>query len=184
MKVTSQQVKELQRRVDVTYEEAERILLKVGGDIDKAEHHFNRKRRSGLSKVMDEAGRIYRELITYFLKITRKDKTVLDLPLIIVVGLFLIMTVDSKIWVSIVGIGIILISESTVNIYKVEKEEERIIKNDPIADEAPMAPKASEEQPASASVEGMSTETVNDDNSNEPAKKDNDDDYYEITIEK
>ena len=127
MKVTGDMVRDLQQRVDVTYEEAERVLRRTRGDVDEAEILIKRRQESRLNRLTEEGGRIYRELLTYYVKIIRKGKTLVDLPLMILVGLFLIMTTDSKIWVGVVSIGVILISESTLSIYRIEKKDSRII---------------------------------------------------------
>ena len=177
MKVTSQMVKELQKRIDVTYEEAERILLRTNGNVDRAEEILRKQQNSGLSRLMDEVGRIYKELLTYYLKVTRNDKTILDIPLVVIIGLYLIMTVDSKIWVGIVSIGIILISESTLNIYRVTKEEERIVRTDVKSKDTAntdIEEPLSVDEPSEPEVEKVQTTN----------KEDDDDDYYEITIEK
>lgn len=177
MKVTSQMVKELQKRIDVTYEEAERVLLRTNGNIDRAEELMNKQQNSGLSRLMDEIARIYKELLTYYLKITRKDKTMIDIPLVVIVGLYLIMTVDSKIWVGIVSIGIILISESSLNIYKVTKDEERIVRTASKIQDAESEPTEEsvlKDVPTPPKVGRVQTTN----------KEDDGDDYYEITIEK
>lgn len=176
MKVTSEMVKSLQKRIDVTYEEAERILLKTNGNIDRAEALLKNQQTSTMKKMMDEIERIYKELLTYYLKVTRKEKVVIDLPLAIVVGLFLIMTVDSKIWVAIVSIGIILISECTVNIYRVTKEKDLIVHNEP-------------NKESRMDVKKKNLVGENESRKVEPGvmgdhDHDDDDDYYEITIEK
>lgn len=184
MKVTSDMVKDLQKRVDVTYEEAERILLKTSGNIDRAEYLLNRRRNSMTSRFLDETGRIYRELLTYYFKITRKEAIIVNVPLLVVVGLFLVLTMDSKIWVGVITIGLILLSESDVAIDRVEVEDERIIRNEPKGDrqsdqEASVdkeVPKPTPERAEKEVDDAMAT--------NERDTKDDDDDYYEITIEK
>lgn len=166
MKVTSDMVKELQSRIEVTYEEAEKVLLRTNGGLDRAEHILYRKKNSTFSRFSEEAGRIYHESLTYYFKITRGQKIVMDMPLLIIVGLFLIMNADAKIWVGIVTVGIILLSESSVTIYRVKKDQasETVHK-----DEEAEAPVKDE------------TETEGTD---KDMKDDDDDDFYEITIKK
>lgn len=173
MKVTSQMVKALQKRIDVTYEEAERMLLKTNGNLDRAEELLKKQQDSAMARLTKEIERIYRELLTYYLKVTRKDKIIMDIPLLVVVGLFIIMTSDSKIWVGIVSIGIILISECTVAIHRVIKEEERIIRKEAFEE-------AKAEGPAKADQENRVETALKTENDEDKS----DDDYYEITIEK
>lgn len=191
MKVTSDRVKELQSRIDVTYEEAERVLLTTSGNIDRAVYLLEKRRESKTSRFMEEAHRIYKEALTYYFKIVRKGQVVVNVPLLIVVGLFLIMTVDSKIWVAVVTIGIILISESTVTIYKVENEDGFIVKNKPAEGETELKRRPPESEGTSAETNAKTdvppkkkeiplekTQQLAED------EKDDDDDFYEITIEK
>ena len=190
MKVTSDMVKDLQKRVDVTYEEAERILIKTSGNIDKAEHLINRRRNSKTSRFMDEAERIYKELLTYYFKITRKEEILVNVPLLVVVGLFLVMTMDTKIWVGIITIGLILLSESDVSIYRGDVDDEGIVQNEP-----EKKTKTKKDEDVTTTEAGPSPETVDEkdvvleatdtrEDKEVIKKKDDDDDYYEITIEK
>lgn len=183
MKVTSDMVKDLQRRVDVTYEEAERMLLKTSGNIDRAEHLLNRRKASRSSRFFDEVNRLYRELLTYYFKITRKEAVLVNVPLLVVVGLFLVLTMDSKIWVGVITIGLILLSESDVAIYRVEVDDERIIRNDP-KDEGPHGTRPKEPSYQASKAETMKAQDGDQPTSDGIDKKDDDDDYYEITIEK
>lgn len=130
MKVTSQQVKALQKRIDVTYEEAEKFINKSNGNLDEAEKLVRAQRETMLYKWMTEIQRLIKELLTYHIKITTGDKEVVNLPLAIVFGLFMIMAVDTKIWVAVISMGLILVSESVVSVDRVEKDTNRIIQKD------------------------------------------------------
>lgn len=206
MKITGDMVRDLQQRIDVTYEEAERTLRRTRGDLDEAEAILKRQQGSRLNKLGDEVNRIYKELLTYYLKIVRKEKTVLDLPLLIPLGLFILMTTDSKIWVGVVTIGIILISESTVSIYRVEKEDKRVVREsgsqtvtksdsqnvrqsdiDKAMKQPYSGPTAQQTEVSSARSAGQPPQdnaTQPPEHPSTPKKDDDDDDYYEITIEK
>ena len=127
MKITSEEVKALQSRIDVTYEDAEKLLIRCGGNMDKAVRMHEQKLDALPNKFSTEAKRIFKELLTYYIKITKNDDILMDLPLVIIVGFFLIMNVDLKVWIAVISIGIILISESTVSIYKKEKVDDSII---------------------------------------------------------
>lgn len=173
MKVTSDMVKALQGRIDVTYEEAEKALIKTDGDIDRAEHLLHRRRNTGFARLLEEGERIYRESLTYYVKIIRRDKTVMDLPLLIIVGLFLLMNQDSKLWVAVVAVGLIFISESTVTIYRVQRQKKDLMETE--------APRETADEPE-AEVEA--TEAMDEAPSEEHKNTKDDDDYYEITIKK
>ena len=169
MKVTDEQVRTLQKRIDITYEEAERFIRRADGDIDKAEHLVREHRDTFTYKATQEINRIYKEVLTYYIKITRKNKTVLDLPLLVIVGLFMVLASDSKVWVAIICIGLILLSESSVAIYRMEASDERIVRNDE---------KVKEPEGKSDSLEEVKVAETDEED------KDQDDDFYEITIDK
>lgn len=192
MKITSEDVKAVQQRIDVTYEEAERFLIKAKGDIDLAVYMINRKRDSSSQKFFDEAQRIFKELLTYYIKVDKKNKVFLNIPLVLILLFFVLVDLDTKIWVLVVSIGMILISESQVSIFKEEKKDDKdiiIVDEEPSNEEkkddsteAEVEVTASEDVP----VENVAV-TVNDESSQvniSSGDDDDDDDYYEITIEK
>lgn len=169
MKITSEDVKAVQQRVDVTYEEAEKYLIKGNGNVDQAIYMINQKRDSGFSRFMDEVKRIFSELLTYYFKVEKKDKVFIDIPLLIVVMFFTLVNLDTKIWVLVVGIGLILLSESQVSIFKVAKEEDGLVKRE----------KREQQQKDSIPTPVVPVQPP------EPElAEDDDDDYHEITIEK
>ncbi len=182
MKVSDKLVRELQKRVDTTYEEAEKALHRCDNDIDAAERYLRDREESRMNRLQDEIGRIYRELLTYYVKILRKEKTVLDIPLAVVVLFFLLLTSDSKIWMSVIVIGIILISESTVSLYRLEKDQ------DPIVDESNSKEEEFERTSTFEEAKAHPDRAADMNGSSEVSEvtksKDDDDDYYEITIEK
>ncbi len=190
MKITSEEVKELQRRIDVTYEEAEKLLIRCGGNLNKAVKMHEQKKDALPNKFFEEAKRIFNELLTYNIKITRHDEVLMNLPLIIIIGFFLIMNVDLKVWIAVISIGIILISESTVSIYKKEKKDTSII----IKSEPEARPETSDnvvktettvDVPVKNDLDTEVSHIVTDGQVTLDNKQDEeDDDYYEITIEK
>lgn len=171
MKITSEDVKAVQQRVDVTYEEAEKYLIKANGNVDQAIYMINQKRDSGFSRFMDEVKRIFSELLTYYFKVEKKDKVFIDIPLLIVVMFFTLVNLDTKIWVLVVGIGLILLSESQVSIFKVAKEEDGLVKR-----EKPEQQQKDSIPTPVVPVQPPEPELAED--------EDDDDDYHEITIEK
>lgn len=173
MKITSEDVKAVQSRMDVTYEEAERYLIKANGDIELAIYLIEEKKTSNLSKFMTELNRIVKELMTYYVKIDRKKEILLNLPLIMIVLFLVFLEVETKIWVLVIGIGAILISESQVTIYKRIKDSDSIISQEKVQEE--------EDVTATNKKNQMSADI---DNPIDSAEVNKDDDYYEVTIEK
>lgn len=191
MKITSEDVKAVQQRIDVTYEEAERYLIKAKGDIDLAVYMINRKRDSSSQKFVLEAKRIFNELLTYYIKIDKKQKVYLNIPLILVLLFFVMVDLDTKIWVLVVSIGVILISECQVSIFKEDKDEDGsiIILDDlETSEHKPdvTKPEVVDEEVVQAKNDTVSVTDNQQSSASEVVKgdDDDDDDYYEITIEK
>ncbi|MDF1616536.1 hypothetical protein [Petrocella sp. FN5] len=181
MKITSEDVKAVQARMDVTYEEAERYLVKANGDIELAIYLIEEKKASNLSKFMTELNRIAKELMTYYVKIDRKKEVLLNLPLIMIVLFLVFLEVETKIWVLVIGIGAILISESQVTIYKRSKDSDGIINQPEVIEKEEAVSSHNNEQRAAR--RGNTTTPPN----NKPldsVDENKDDDYYEVTIEK
>lgn len=183
MKITSDDVKAVQSRMDVTYEEAERFLIKANGDIELAIYLIEEKKASNLSKFMTELNRIFKELMTYYVRIDRKKEILLNLPLIMIVFFLVFIEVETKIWVLVIGIGAILISESQVTIYKRSKDSNSIISQEKVQKKEDVASSHDKKQGAE---EINSTYASMKSNSNSVDSEDvnKDDDYYEVTIEK
>jgi len=180
MKITSEDIKAVQSRMDVTYEEAERYLLKANGDIELAIYLIGEKKGSNLSKFMTELNRIAKELMTYYVKIDRKKEILLNLPLIMIVLFLVFLEVETKIWVLVIGIGAILISESQVTIYKRSKDSDSIISqsNEPQKEDVSTS---YDKKQASKNLDPLMKTTSK---PGDQVKINKDDDYYEVTIEK
>ncbi len=183
MKITSEDIKAVQSRMDVTYEEAERYLLKANGDIELAIYLIGEKKGSNLSKFMTELNRLAKELMTYYVRIDRKKEILLNLPLIMIVLFLVFLEVETKIWVLVIGIGAILISESQVTIYKRSKDSDSIISQpkEPPKEDVPIF---RDEKQASKDLEHMDASKKSTGKSVDQAEVNKDDDYYEVTIEK
>lgn len=187
MKITSDQVKEVQQGVHVTYEEAEKYLYRTNGDVDAAITLLIKKKNSTWNKFLEEANRLFKEALTYNFKVSRHEEIVVDLPFVLIIGLLVMMDVDAKVWVTIISIGLILISESHVMVYKRHKKhesEEGQVKMPESRDdglkEARVKPEVKEEEISVKEVLSNNSESGNDLHES----PEQDDDYYEITIEK
>jgi hypothetical protein len=183
MKITSDDVKAVQSRMDVTYEEAERFLIRANGDIELAIYLIEERKASNLSKFMTELNRIIKELMTYYVRIDRKKEILLNLPLIMIVLFLVFLEVETKIWVLVIGIGAILISESQVTIYKRSKDSDSIISREKEQEKEDKTT-SNEMQQGAADINVMDASTKSESNSVDLAEVNKDDDYYEVTIEK
>ncbi len=130
-----------------------------------------------MAKFFEEAKRVGLELMTYYIKIDKKEKVYLNMPLIFVVLFFALVNLDTKIWVLVVSIGMVLISESQVSIFKEEKGKE---------DDMTMSVKKTAMDKEKDNETNNIIDSVSSESSSDHSNKDDDDDddYYEITIEK
>ncbi|MBC7959766.1 MAG: hypothetical protein H7X94_07860 [Vallitaleaceae bacterium] len=187
MKITEEMVRELQKKVDVTYEEAEYTLNRTKGDINAAHYLIMRRRNSSWERFKESAHDVFVQMLKYRLIITRKSKVLLDLPLLL---LFLLVALDGfyrhLLPLVLIFIGI-LVFECEV---RIEKSQEI----DPLEDGLFRARKSKSEKNA--------TPTANTSNTSSPQelvpvtqateikikpdqkeKDKKDDDYFEIVIE-
>jgi len=183
MKITSEDVKAVQSRMDVTYEEAERYLIKANGDIELAIYLIKEKKTSNLSKFMTELNRIVNELMTYYVKIDRKKEILINLPLIMIVLFLVFLEVETKIWVLVIGIGAILISESQVTIYKRIKDPDAIISQE-IVQKKEDVTVSNDKKHEAVDINSMNASSESKISPKDSAEVNKDDDYYEVTIEK
>lgn len=198
MKITSEDVKAVQRRVDITYEEAEKYLIKANGDIDLAIFIINKRKETLFSKLLKEAQRIFKELLTYYIKIERKGNIIMNMPLMFILVILFLGDIDTKIWLLVVSIGAILVSESQVSISKVKKDEEDMMvkpamkKREQKAEEpkeSKKVEKPEEEKTYNGDEKSIKDGPLNKEDAENQDKvadetSEDDDDYYEITIEK
>lgn len=121
MIISEELIRELQRRVDVSYEEAERYLKKAKGDINLAVYRIKRKDTSLWSKIKKHLS----DLLKYRFIMTRREKLLIDLPIWIVFVLIFIAKGNGYFrlfWLFIVFV-IALIAECEVKVIKVDNEE-------------------------------------------------------------
>ena len=181
MTIDDSSIKAVQEQVDVTYEEAERTLRRTKGNIEEAVHLIRKRRENGFSRMMDDLTNLFWDALRYDLVIVRHEKVHMDLPLLILLGFFLLMPLDTKVWFLIIAMGLILMTECHVSIQK--KDEYDKAKTTPKKDQVKTEPIKEEDQETSVQrnpAQGSEEAALN----QEIEKDHDDDDYYEITIEK
>jgi len=124
---TDEKIKEIWQRVDISYEEAEKFLFKANGDVDLAIRLIKEKKYSFFSRVKKEVRRLFKELLSYYIKIEKEERVYVDLPMIFFVIFLLFAEMEAKIWILAIGIGIIFITESKVSISKRKKIKKTLL---------------------------------------------------------
>lgn len=187
MNISEELVRELQKRVDVSYEEAEYTLRKTRGDVNLAAYIIMRRKNSGWKRFKSSFHDIFSQLIRYRLILTRKGKVLVDLPLILLVILVLIDGVYRHLFPLFVIFLTTLIFECEVRIEKTADEEGNEAERpgtyqQDAQKERPNAAAATqpvkEIQPIKEQQPVVVEKAVD-----SPKKDQNDDDYFEIVIE-
>lgn len=180
MNISEEMVRELQKRVDVSYEEAEYTLKKTRGDVNMAIYLIMKRRNTGWERFKASLHEIFRQLIQYRLILTRKGKTLLDIPLILLILLVMMDSFYRHLFPLFVIFLIILITECEVKISKskAEDKERDQDKVEPTIDKTTEKEKSSEVQPVKVQ-QPVFVEQV----TPTPSSDKSDDDYFEIVIE-
>ncbi|HOK48806.1 MAG TPA: ubiquitin-associated protein [Sedimentibacter sp.] len=113
MKVTLEQIDELRKRVNVSYEEAKKTLEKNDGDLIKSIIELEKKKGS---KDQKKGGftNAANKLLALKLSIKNRDgDTILDVPVVIVLLTFLM-----SFWTVIILLALALVTSCQINVYR------------------------------------------------------------------
>lgn len=114
MEVTLEQIDELRKRVNVSYEEAKGTLEKNDGDLIKSIIELEKKKGRKNERQGGGFTAFANKLLALKLSIKSKDgDTILNLPLIIVLAVFLM-----AFWVVIFGLALAILSSCKIKVYK------------------------------------------------------------------
>ena len=123
MIITDKMIRELQRRVEVSYEDAERYLRRAGGNIDMAEAHIRRKKNSFFHRLFKGIENLINITFIYRLKVYRKEDVFIDMPVFLFFVLLFIIGMDKTITTGVIFIIIALVAECQLKLHKIEKDE-------------------------------------------------------------
>ena len=200
MIITDKMIKELQRRIDVSYEEAERYLKRAGGNIDLAESYAKKRRGTFLNRLLIEVEKLLNASLIYHFRVTRKKHTLMDIPIFTIFILFFIIGDQSFFRLSVVFIVGALISECHMELHRRENEEpyqlyrtvkktkdepktQEVVYYDLEEDDTSVEEAVEEELKTSPENEKQSSQTPCD----EPIEESQDleeEEFYEVTIDK
>lgn len=124
--ISQELVRELQKKIDISYEEAEHYLKKSKGNIDMALFLIHKKRHSRWERMKSSVA----ELMKYKIIITRKEQILINIPVLIFAFLIFIYSVGRNLFPLIVLFIIALVLECEVRIYKEGEEIENNSCND------------------------------------------------------
>jgi len=113
MKVTLEQIDELRKRVNVSYEEAKKTLEKNDGDLIKSIIELEKKKGS---KDQKKGGftNAANKLLALKLSIKNRDgDTILNVPVVIVLLTFLM-----SFWTVIILLALALVTSCQINVYR------------------------------------------------------------------
>ncbi len=116
--ISQELVRELQKKIDISYEEAEHYLKKSKGNIDMALFLIHKKRHSRWERMKSSVA----ELMKYKIIITRKEQILINIPVLIFAFLVFIYSVGRNLFPLIVLFVIALVLECEVRVYKEDEE--------------------------------------------------------------
>lgn len=191
MKISEELVRELQKRIDVSYEEAEATLKRTKGDVNMAIFLIMKRRNSGWERLKASFTDAFMKLLQYRLILTRKKKVLIDLPLLLIALIVLIDGTYDRFFPLFIIFITALVCECEVKIQKNDeaacKENEELKSNHQKAPANNKANVYSEQKPTEPSKPVVVAPVINEgkaDDKNENKKQDNhDDDYFEIVVE-
>lgn len=123
MIITEKMIKELQRRIDVSYEEAERYLRRAGGNLDIAEAYAYRRANSFIGRIFREFEKLINATLIYRIRLYKKEDLFINLPVFYFIVFALIIGMDKSLFVGVVFIIFSLVADCNIEIVKVERDE-------------------------------------------------------------
>ena len=193
MYISEEMIREVQKRIEVSYEEAAVYLKKAKGNINHAVYLISKKRNSSWEGFKSAINDVFNSLIQYRIIITRKDRVLLDIPLMLLGVLIFIDDFYSHLFPLFVIFMLILLTECKMKIEREERKQNKTHKKHPMHEnnsnsrESEFQDKATgqERQPVNYDTE-IKVELKNkaEDTLIQHNNNDDDDDYYEIVVEK
>jgi hypothetical protein len=120
MIITEKMIRELQRRVDISYEEAEKFLRRAGGNIDIAESYVIKKANSLGNRLFREFERIINATLVYRIRVYKGEDQLLNVPILIFLIIIFLIGVDKSLLLSVVFVILALIADCNLQIIKIE----------------------------------------------------------------
>lgn len=196
MIITEKMIKELQRRIDISYEEAERYLRKAGGNLDIAEAYAYRKTHSFFGKIFSNLEKLINATLIYRIRLYKNDDVFLNTPVFFFILLVFLIGVDKALFVGVVFVIIALVADCNIEIKKFDRKEpfsfyKTVEKSAPQSNDRDLSESENSAEegvnPSSAdsftqTSEGV--EQVSDSSEAESNKDPKTDTYYEVTIDK
>ncbi len=133
MIITEQKVRELQQRINVSYEIAERYLYRANGDIDRAEAYAYKRKHSLRHRIWMKVKALFAISIVYRIKVYDKEAVYLDVPLFLLFVIFIVTGFGRFLLLAGLLFGSLIAMNIQTKIYKDEDtmsfESDKIVKN-------------------------------------------------------
>ncbi len=108
------------QRVNVSYAEAEKALIRSKGNINRAIRYLEKKENSLAKKIFSKVNKLLLNLVYYQLVVTRKGETLLNLPIILITFFFIIFD-DLEYVKMIFLLLIVILTDCKISIHKKNK---------------------------------------------------------------
>lgn len=91
MVIRDNDIEYILKKMNISYADAEKALVKSKGDLNKAIRYLNKKKNSFFRKMFSRIKDIFVDMLKYKLIISRKNESLINLPIIIILIFLLIL---------------------------------------------------------------------------------------------
>lgn len=217
MIITEKMIRELQRRVDISYEDAEKFLRRAGGNIDIAEAYAKKRSNSFGNRLFREFEKIINATLIYRVRVYKGDDQFVNIPILGFLIVLFLIGVNKTLLLGVVFIILALLADCNLQINKMENQDEfrfyKTVNKEDVSDqnENKQTMKETDNKDNDnlnlqneLNIKVKSTVNLNQEANNQEAnnqeannqegnyqnkkqkdlKNEEDDDYYEVTIDK
>lgn len=143
------------QRVNVSYAEAEKALIKSKGDLNRAIRYLEKKESSFTRRLFSRINLLFLNLVEYQIIISRKDEKLINIPLVFMIIFFTFFARTDHIKMIMLFLLIIL-TDCKISIHK-KKKVDKLIKNQ--ADES--SPKTDQANDITTTLEVIEEDDYN-----------------------
>ena len=108
MVIRDNDIEYILKKMNISYADAEKALIKSKGNLDKAIKYLNKKKNSFFRRMFSKIGDIFIDIFKYKLIITRKNETIINLSIMVIL-IFLLFLRMRYIYFSFIDLLFILL---------------------------------------------------------------------------
>lgn len=94
MSIQDKDIEYILKEMNISYADAEKALLKSKGDLNKAIRYLTDKKNSIFRRIFSKILDFFRNILNYRFMLTRKDKILINLPIIMIAIILLFFNVN------------------------------------------------------------------------------------------